>query len=207
MGPAGLCVVCVIGGSRRNSYSFAYQYHRPSGTVKYRHDEVEREKCNTFSWRMYKSKKEKKKKKKKGGRTDGWEESWNILRRSVNVSHQRAAAILRTRKEKEEKWPLIHQISSVHHWRICHQTIPRLSSTISSHPIPLECQGLLCYIASPSLKMSRLPMYVINWRPQKMKLSSTISLCIIFPSSVLLISTGAAERLTCLNCSSKVHDC
>jgi hypothetical protein len=45
MGPAGLCAR-LIGGSRRSSLSlsllipFAYQYHWPSGTVKYRHDEV-----------------------------------------------------------------------------------------------------------------------------------------------------------------------
>ena len=83
-----------------------------------------------------------------GGKKFGWwEESWNILRRSgfVNVSHQRAAAILRTRKEKKrEKWPLIHQISSVHHWRICHQTILvsfflsfflSYTQTISSQPM------------------------------------------------------------------------
>ena len=43
--------VYVIGGSRRRQApsfffpfrSFAYQYHWPSGTFKYRHDEVERE--------------------------------------------------------------------------------------------------------------------------------------------------------------------
>ena len=52
----------MIGGSRRRQApsflffffffrSFAYQYHRPSGTVKYRHDEVEREReRNTTSF-------------------------------------------------------------------------------------------------------------------------------------------------------------
>jgi hypothetical protein len=49
---------------------------------------------------MYKSKK---KKKKVGGRTGGRQESWNILRRSVNVSHQRAAAILRKRKKEKRR--------------------------------------------------------------------------------------------------------
>ena len=80
------------------------------------------------------------------------------------------------KRRKKEKWPLIHQISSVHHWRICHQTILVFFLFLSypqSPPIPctvVECQGLFSMILHRlSLKMSRLPMYVINWRLKNKK--------------------------------------
>ena len=120
------------------SLSFAYQYHRPSGTVKYRHDGVVVDASSFFFFVPFHhgdcpSEKYINRKKRRWAREKERKGLFTTLR-----LHRRKCAPStggsHFENEQERKVAVNPSDLSVHHWRICHQTI-------SSHPVE-ECQGL-----------------------------------------------------------------